>query len=142
MKLTTKDKEKIMHSIFEAEHLSSGEIRVHVSHASKDENVLQSAQTCFQKLKMHETTHRNGMLLYVNPKQKKFAVFGDQGIHEKVGQKFWNELVVDVQKNIREKNWIEGVVHAVHRMGTVLKKNFPNASGKKDELSNEVTESD
>ena len=141
MKLTSKEKKLIVKSIIEAEHLTSGEIRVHLSYSKSDESPLLQAQNQFEKLKMHLTKNRNGVLLYVNPRVRKFALYGDIGIHEKVGQAYWNALKDALQSKIREKDLTSGITHAVEELGKQLKTYFPHTDHDQNQLSNDVTES-
>lgn len=132
-----------MLAIQEAETHTSGEIRVHLSYAKvEEEGAITVAQKQFEKLNMHVTQDRNGILLYLNPKARKFAVFGDQGIHTKVGQEFWDELSVQIKKAIQEENMVYGIKVAVLNLGKALKEHFPHYSGQKNELKDDVTESD
>ncbi len=141
-KLSIKDKKEISSAIHEAESQTSGEIRVHVSYAKKETNPLQAAQMHFQKMKMHETRSRNAILLYINPRLKKFAFFGDEGIHQKVGQTFWDQLRTNVRQIIRDESVRHGIVHAVGAIGIALKEHFPHIDQEDDnQLSDEVTES-
>jgi uncharacterized membrane protein len=142
MKLSDEAKQKIVAAILAAEAETSGEIRVHLSYAKKEEHVMEHAQKQFAKLSMHETKHRNGMLLYLNPRLRKFAIFGDEGIHKAVGQKFWDHLAHEVRDSIREKDMVAGITHAVLKMGAELKTNFPHEAGGVAELSSDVSESD
>jgi len=140
MKLSTSDKKIIMQEIAQAESKTTGEIRVHVTYHAKDENPLGSAQSMFLKLNMQETTERNGVLLYFNPKARKFALFGDEGIHQKLGQNYWDDLVVHLRQTIHEKDLITAITHAVQALGEKLTLHFPGYKNDTDELKNDVTE--
>ena len=59
-----KEKEKIIQAIRDAEHQTSGEIRLHLESRCKGD-ALESAVRVFEKLKMHETVLRNGTLIYL-----------------------------------------------------------------------------
>jgi uncharacterized membrane protein len=141
-KFTTGEKAQIMEAIAKAESVTSGEIRVHASYSQSESDFLGAAKTQFDRLKMSETKERNAILLYVNPILKKFALYGDQGIHEKVGQAFWESLAKEITHAIRERNRTHGMVHAILKMGDALTAHFPEQVGKKNELSNDPTESE
>jgi uncharacterized membrane protein len=141
-KLTLEEKQKLVEAIHHAELGTSGELRVHFSYSPNETDIFKSAKSHFQSLGMHQTTEHNGMLLYINPSLKKFSVFGDEGIHQKVKQDFWDQLSTDVTKAIREKNMVGGVVHALQIMGDALKTHFPARAGKANELPDDVSESD
>ncbi|NDG85142.1 MAG: hypothetical protein EBX52_08930 [Proteobacteria bacterium] len=133
-------KKAVIEAIVRAEAGTSGEIRVHLSREKVEKDLVAHAREHFEKLGMHRTLRRNAVLLYVNPKLRKFALYGDQGIHAQVGPAFWSGLATQVSKNIRERNLTEGIIHAVEAIGSALKEHFPAKGPNPNELSNEVTE--
>ena len=141
-KFTASEKAKIISAIAKAEASTSGEIRIHASYSKTETDVMMAAKAQFDRLRMADTKARNGILLYVNPILKKFAIFGDQGIHEKVGHEFWEQLAKEITHAIRERNRAHGMVHAILRVGDALRTHFPEQAGKANELSNEPTESE
>jgi uncharacterized membrane protein len=134
-------KEQLIQAIQAAEKETSGEIRVHLSTAGDEENILDAAKASFGALGMHQTKDRNGILLYFNTKLKKFAVFGDEGIHQKVGQGFWEGLSAEIRRAILEKDLTAAIVHAIQQTGQALKEHFPLQAGDRNELSNDITQS-
>src|ERR1051325_5829877 len=85
------DEARIIGAIAEAERKTSGEIRVYVSHRRRADP-LAYAQKRFLDLGMTRTRHRNAVLIYLVPRTRQFAVVGDQGVHEKCGNAFWQEV--------------------------------------------------
>ena len=103
--LSASDKQLLVQAIQSAEKTTSGEIRVYLeSHLNKKE-ALERAQHIFIKNKMHETKQRNGVLLYVALEDKKLAIYGDQGIHEKVGGGQESADAGEVLKQLEEEMW-------------------------------------
>lgn len=141
-KISSEQKKSILAAIHAAEAETTGEIRVHLSYDGKEQELLKAAEAQFQNLKMHETKDRNGILLYINPTRHQFSVFGDSGIHAKVGQEFWNSLADRIRSDIREKDIAHGIVKAVHHMGQALREHFPHQDGQKNELSDDISESE
>ena len=141
-KLSNRSKRDIAAAIRKAEAETSGEIQVHLSYAKDEDDILGAAKARFAVVHLHETKYRNCVLLYVNLRMKKFALYGDEGIHQKVGQNFWNDLSLSVSQSMKEKNVHHGMVHAVEKIGKALKDFFPSESGGKSALSDEVSESD
>ena len=80
-------------AIREAERHTSGEIRVFISRKTVDDPVA-AAQAAFLRLGMAKTKHRNAVLIFVDPRTRKFAVIGDAGVHEKCGEVFWRDLAI------------------------------------------------
>jgi uncharacterized membrane protein len=124
------DKEIIIKSIAAAEHQTSGEIRVSVSPFFWG-NVRKVADKAFVRLGMQATHERNGILFFIVPSRRRFAVIGDQGIHEKVGQEFWERLVAAMAGDFREGKFNEGLVRGIQEAGRLLAVHFPY-QGEKD----------
>ena len=78
-----KEKGQILAAIREAEKNTSGEIRLHLEYKVRD-HVFGHAKKVFHKIGMTKTEHRNGVLIFLATRDKKFAVLGDVGINEKV----------------------------------------------------------
>ncbi len=51
---------------------------------------MAEARRQFVKLRMHQTPERNGVLLYFAPRSRHFAIIGDDRIHQRYGQEFWD----------------------------------------------------
>ena len=83
------ENEKIVQSIRDAEKCTSGEVRVFVESKCKFLDPLDRALEIFADLKMENTEDRNAVLVYVALKDRQLAVYADKGIHEKVGDQFW-----------------------------------------------------
>ena len=131
------DDAKVLAAIEAAELKSSGEIRVFVSN-EQIEDVMTAAQAQFNKLGMLKTKNRNGVLLFFAPKTRRFAVIGDQGIHEKCGQPFWDDVRALVAERLKAGHYTDAVVAAVNRIGDLLAQHFPRDPGDINELPNRV----
>ncbi len=138
-KVLTKEQEKLLiEAIQKAELQTSGEIRVHFD-SSKVEIPIEKAKTIFAKLKMHQTELRNGILFYVNLKEKKFAVWGDEGIHKNVPENFWDEIKETAIQHFKNDHIIEGLEKCILMCGDQLKKYFPYNGNDKNELKNDIS---
>lgn len=135
------DHERIVAAIRAAEDRSRGEIRVHVSNDDVADPQQAAAQK-FEKLGMTATRERNGVLIFIAPRSRSFAVIGDAGIHERLGEGFWSEIAALVSEAFREQRFTDGIVSAVERVGQALAEHFPRQAGASDadELANEVSE--
>jgi uncharacterized membrane protein len=134
------DHERILAAIREAEGRSRGEIRVHVT-AQTAEDVQKAAAAQFEKLGMTATALRNGVLIFVAPVSQRFAVIGDQAIHERCGQGFWEDVAAAMQADFKGGLFTDGIVKGVARAGEALASFFPRTDpADVNELSDEVTE--
>ena len=132
------DEQEIVSAIQEAERHSSGEIRVHLA-CDVEGDIMEAAHAVFNRLKMHQTKDRNGMLILIELKNQRFALFGDEGIHRRVGQGFWNEIRDTIQYQFRHGNYLEGLLRGIERCGQNLKQHFPSMPDNANELSNEIS---
>lgn len=115
----------IVQAIAEAERGTTGEIRVHLTQRWFERDPLERAGRLFKEYGMFRTTHRNGVLLYVNLRRHKFAVVGDEGIHKVVGQRYWEQLARNLRSNLQGTDAERAVAMAVEELGKVLHKYFP-----------------
>lgn len=132
------DLDAARHAITGAEAGTSAEIRVHLDHRCPGEPVARAAAV-FDRLGMHRTAERHGVLIYVAVADRKLAVIGDQGIHERVGEAYWQRLVADVLAHFREARPRDGVLHAVSELGAALHRHFPRAPDDRNELRDEMS---
>jgi len=123
---TADQKELITSSIRSAEERTSGQIRVFIESKCSNKNTLQKAKELFYRLKMEETKEHNGVLVYVAIKDKRLAVFGDEGIHQKVGDTFWNDAVQKMISHFNKENYAYGIARVVQEIGDALQLHFPH----------------
>lgn len=137
--LSDLDKQLLVRAIQAAEKTTSGEIRVYVESTLNKKEPLQKAAEKFFKHKMNLTQQRNGVLIYVAVNDRKIAIYGDQGIHEKVGEIFWNEQVYAMITHFKNTNYVNGIVQVVEAIGKALTHHFPfDRKTDINELSDEI----
>jgi len=134
------DHDRIVAAIGAAEAKTSGQIRVYVQRGELDGDALDYAQKKFQKLGMQATKERNGVLILVLPRARKFAVIGDEGVHQKCGDEFWQELVERMRAHFQKENFTDALVEAIEEAGKLLTRHFPKPAAPKNELSDEIIE--
>ena len=135
---TKEQQAHILASVREAEKETSGEIRVHIE-TSFEGDVLDRAAWVFNKLGMHKTAERNGVLFYLAVDNRKFAIIGDAGINSKVPSGFWNEISDLLIKRFRENLFTEGLSEGIILAGKQLKTHFPCRKDDVNELSDEIS---
>jgi len=131
-------KEDIVLAIKNAELDTSGEIRVHVENSCKGDPKDQAAYI-FEKLEMHKTDLRNGVLFYLAVKNRKFAILGDVGINKVVPENFWDKIRDTMLEYFREDKFAEGLENGIYMAGQQLKKHFPYQKDDVNELSDEIS---
>jgi uncharacterized membrane protein len=122
--MRTIDVDRVKAAIVAAERATSGEVRVSVARFFWG-GVRRAAERAFARLGMARTKDRNGILFFIVPARKKFAVLGDRGIHDKVGQEFWESLAGLMSARFRKGEFTEGLVEAIAEAGRQLAAHFP-----------------
>lgn len=136
---TKEEKAQIIEAIQLAEQRTSGEVRVFIESHCRYVNPLDRATEVFASLKMGETGLRNATLIYVAVKDHQAAVFGDAGIHEKVGQKYWEDEVNKMLLYFREQHLADGLIQCIKDIGEALHYYFPyERTTDKNELPDDI----
>src|SRR5215213_5498160 len=99
---TAEESARIVDAIRKAEQQTSGELRVFIESRCRFVDPLDRAAEIFWNLKMDHTAYRNSVLLYVAVRDHQFAIFADTGIHEKLGDQFWQKEVNLMSRHFRE----------------------------------------
>ncbi|MDE3124372.1 MAG: TPM domain-containing protein [Bacteroidota bacterium] len=134
-----KEKENIVSAIQQAEKMTSGEIRVYIENICSHTSPVERAKEIFSELHMYETHQRNGVLVYIAIKSRKLAIFGDEGIHQKVGQQFWEDAVQKILHHFNAKHFAEGIANIVLQIGNALQTHFPfNQQTNTNELPDDI----
>jgi len=131
---------RIVRAIQEAEAKTSGEIRVYIQRGNLNGDALAAAQEKFHKLGMHRTDERNGILIFVAPRAHKFAVVGDQAVHRKCGEQFWQRVVEAMRAHFRNEKFSDALVEAIEEVGKVLAAHFPRKGTDGNELPDQIIE--
>lgn len=135
------EKETIRRAVEEAESGTSGEIRVHLDRRCKGDP-LKAARAWFEKLGMHATRERNGVLLYLAIADRKFALFGDRAIHGALAERTWERLRDHMLAEFAKNRFAEGIAAAVKELGEALREHFPHRADDTDELPDDLSVSD
>lgn len=135
---TPQENETIVNAIRAAEKRTSGEIRVFIESRCSFVDPVDRAVEVFFGLKMDKTEDRNGVVLYIAMKDHQLAVFGDKGIHEKVGTDFWNKEVNKMLSSFSRENYTDGIVQIVTEIGDALVSNFPYENEDRNELPDDI----
>jgi uncharacterized membrane protein len=136
--LSAEEKKSIVLEIQAAEKRTSGEIRVFIEKKCRYVDPLDRAVEVFYKLKMDKTIHHNGVLIYIAYKDRQMAVYGDKGIHEKVGNEYWANTVQAILGYFKEGNIFLGLKQGIEYLGTALAKHFPYHNEDKNELTDDI----
>ncbi|MBL7736661.1 MAG: TPM domain-containing protein [Chitinophagaceae bacterium] len=136
---SSSENDRIVNAIRKAETTTSGEIRVYIESRCRYVNPLDRAAEVFWNLKMDHTELRNSTLLYVAMKDHQFAIYADQGIHQQLGDAFWQKEAAAMSLHFRHNHYIEALLLVIEDIGSALMEHFPyDAAVDKNELPDDI----
>lgn len=100
--------------------------------------VREQALLSFYKKGLHRTRNRTGILIFISLLERKVRIMGDQGIHAKIGQGFWNAEAGELVKGVREGRALDALTEVVKRCGEELATHFPPHPENPDEIPDDV----
>lgn len=136
---TPEEKLRIVDAVRNAEKMTSGEVRVFVENRCSYMDAIDRAMEIFAELRMYETNDRNAVLVYIALKDKQLAIFGDEGIHQKLGYEYWSDEVKKMISNFNRESYADAIKDVVTDIGEALTQHFPyNKESDKNELPDDI----
>ena len=135
------DTAAVEHAIAAAERTTTGEIRVALSRFYFWGDVRRAAERAFTRLRMNRTREHNGVLIFVAPWRRRFAILGDEGIHRRVEDGFWDAIAAALGQAFHGGDLTGGLVRAIDSIGARLAVHFPvppGTDGNPNELPDHV----
>ena len=136
--LNEKEVKDLAAIISEAELLTSGEIRLHLEEKCNIDTQARALEV-FYSLNMGNTKLKNAVLIYISYGDQKFAICGDEGIHENVSNRFWKSLRNSLRRSFQKKDFFKGISITIMECGRQLRTYFPYQHDDINELDNHVT---
>ena len=127
----------------EARH--SGQIRVCVeaglplSYLQRNASPRDRAMTMFGKLRVWDTAHDNGVLIYLLLAERAIEIVVDRGIAARVDAGAWAAITAQMQGAFRGGEFAAGLDRAIDAVDALLVQHFPRTPGTPaDQYSNEL----
>ena len=123
-----------------SESAHAGEIRFVVEGALdgtplfKDQSSRERAIELFAQLRVWDTEHNNGLLIYLLLADRAVEIVADRGIHNKVGTDEWSKVCRQMEAAFKQANFEGGVVSGVQAVTQHLVKHFPSVAHSNNEL--------
>lgn len=136
--LTPEEETRVVTAIESFEKRTSGELRVHLEPRG-EADILSDAKRTFERLGLTATRERNAVLFFVEVKERRFAVLGDEGIDKKVPAGFWDAVVGRVSQRFHEGRFGEGLAEGISMAGEQLAQHFPPRADDVNELPNQIS---
>jgi uncharacterized membrane protein len=122
----------------EATH--SGQVRFVVEGALdgkplfRDQPARERALDLFSQLRIWDTAHNNGVLIYLLLADRQVEIIADRGIDAKVGREGWEQICKVMESDFKAGNFAGGVVRGIEAVSKQLAAHFPRHGGGKNEL--------
>ena len=118
------DKRRVRDAIVRAEEATDAPISVSVApHVEGD--VHAAALHALHRRGLSRAPGRNAVHFFVVPSRREFAVVGDAGAHERLGQEAWDRVAATVEKHFRLGDPTAGLVAGIEEVGHLLARHFP-----------------
>jgi uncharacterized membrane protein len=134
--------ERTAHIIADVEQTTGAEIRVSIRDlrdaGEADLSLRELAQKEFATLHLHHHDKRFGILLLVLYHERKFYVYGDEGVHTKVHPEAWNDVASALGAHFAKGDYEGGLHEALKKIEHHLKGKLPNNAAPVEHVQNEV----
>lgn len=133
---------RIEQAITQSEARHGGQIRFAVEHALDTLSLLRGlsarerALDVFSTLKVWDTEHDNGVLIYLLLADRDVEIIADRGIHRRVGAEGWETICREMERAFSEGSFEQGVLSGIERVSSLLESHFPGVRRGPDELPN------
>ena len=131
---------RIEQAVVASERRHRGELRfvleasLPLSGLWRDQSPRQRAVELFGELGVWDTEANCGVLIYLQMVDRRVEIVADRGIHQKVGEPFWNAVCRRLETAFGQGQYESGVVRALEEISRVLVEHFPAAGDKPNEL--------
>lgn len=101
----------------------------------RNQTAHERAIEVFSRLRIWDTEHNNGVLIYLLLADRDVEVIADRGVHARVGREGWEQICRAMEAEFRAGRFESGVIAGIQVVGKHLAVHYPRRGGTgKDEL--------
>jgi uncharacterized membrane protein len=100
----------------------------------KNQSARERALDIFSHLRIWDTAHNNGVLIYLLLADRQVEIVADRGIDARVGAAGWEKICADMQSEFSSGNFERGVIKGIEAVSRQLAAHFPKHGAGKNEL--------
>lgn len=121
----------ITHAIAKSERSHLGELRfaveagLHWHYLWHGATARTRAVEEFSRLRVWDTEHNSGVLIYLLLADRDIEIIADRGIHAKVGDAAWQAICRDMESHFRVGEFEQGALQGIHAITALLRQHFP-----------------
>jgi uncharacterized membrane protein len=127
--------QRLTQRVAASEKRHSGELRIYVeaglpaSYLMRDAAPRERAVAMFGKLRVWDTAHNNGVLIYLLLAEHAIEIVADRGLALRVPAGEWQRIVEAMRGAFRDRRFEDGLNQAVDAVTALLVQHFPLAPG-------------
>lgn len=131
---------RIEEAIRVSETTHDGELRfaaeagLHLWPMLRGQGARERAQEVFSRLRVWDTEHNSGVLIYLQLVDRKIEIVADRGINARVGQGEWDAIVQRMESAFRAGSFEQGALDGIREISALLARHFPPRSRNPNEL--------
>lgn len=131
---------RIEHAIAEAEKTHAGQIcfvvedALALKHLLADLPARDRAIEVFSHMRVWDTEHNNGVLIYLLLADRTVEIVADRGVHAKLGQDAWDAVCREMESSFSQGRFEEGAIAGIRKVGELLAQHYPPQGKKTNEL--------
>jgi uncharacterized membrane protein len=131
---------RIQQAITSGEAAHSGQLRFVVEGALdgaplfRNQPARERALDIFSQLRIWDTAHNNGVLIYLLLADRDVEIVADRGIDAKVGPEGWERICQVMEADFRTGNFERGVIKGVEAVSREMAAHFPRRGAGPNEL--------
>ena len=132
--------DKIERAIKAGEVTHSGQVRFVVEGALdgaplfQDQSARERALDIFAQLRIWDTAHNNGVLIYLLLADRRVEIVADRGIDTLVGPEGWAKICRDMEADFKAGYFEAGVIKGIAAVSRELARFFPAQGAQRNEL--------
>src|SRR3954452_16516461 len=132
--------DRIEQAIKRGEAMHSGQVRFVVEGALdggplfRNQPARERALDVFSRLRIWDTAHNNGVLIYLLLADRDVEIVADRGINSKVGAEGWEKICREMETQFRAGNFEGGVIKGIEAVSRELATHFPAQRAVPNEL--------
>lgn len=122
----------ITRAIKDSEYTHLGEIRFAVEGALPWRDAIDGisararALQIFSQLRIWDTEHNNGVLIYLLLADHDVEIIADRGINARVGAEEWEAICKAMEHEFRQARFETGVLLGIERISTIMRQHYPS----------------
>jgi uncharacterized membrane protein len=104
----------------------------------KGQSARERAIDVFSQLRIWDTEHNNGVLIYLLLADRDVEIVADRGIHAKPGPQAWEDICRMMEAAFRQADYEAGVIRGIQAVARIMRQHFPEADTGRNELPDQA----